>query len=243
MVCRSRRVRIKRFLQLGIAIAGLTGASAFADTFSVHDQWNFGPTNDGVFVYGVANQPSPLNPYGFTLYTERVGGGAGTVEHWTFPGLVAETNARLNRTDQTSVGVPADTVAFHPRQDNSMAVIRLNTTFGTDQVVNVSGFFGAGDQGAVDLYIVDFGFGAGNTTLFSVLNTLGDTPFNLDFVLPAGHTIDFLVGSAGSFLFDSTPLTATISTRGVNGDVPEPATGLLLVLGAVGLGAARRRLK
>ena len=238
----SHRSGIKRVLQVGVAVVGLTGASAFGDTFSVRDDWNFTPPNSGVFIYGVADQVSPAIPYAFAAYSEQIGGGPGTNEVWRLPGQV-DPNVRLNLTGGFSFGVADDLVALHPAPDNRMSVIRLNQTFASNQVVNISGSFGAGDQGAVDVYIVDFGFGAGNTMLFSLTGISGDAPFNLNFLLPAGHTIDFLVGSAGNYLFDSTPLAATISTREVGGAVPEPASALLLVVGAAGLAAIRRQLR
>jgi hypothetical protein len=217
-------------------LAGISTLTAFGQTFDIYDDWSFDAGNNGTFIYGQANTVNPSSPYSLTLFSERQGGGPGTVEYWKFPGA-ADPNARWNRSGGTQFGVPNDMIAFHPTPQNEMCVIRLNSTWAVTQDVTIDGFFGTGDQGVVDVYVIDQGFGAGITTLFSRVGTGVLENINLSFQLAPGHTIDFLVGSAGDYNFDSTPIDATIVATAV----PEPAT--IAALAGACLAFLRRRRK
>ena len=62
----------------------------------------------------------------------------------------------------------------------------------------------------------------------------------LGLTLAQGDQVRFAVGNAGSFLFDSTPLTVTLTFSSVS--VPEPSTvAFLLGLGGIGFAFVCRR--
>jgi len=87
-----------------------------------------------------------------------------------------------------------------------------------------------------------------NGNFNSALQSLGLTSTNPIFstgaqALTAGDTLDFVVGNAGSYFFDSTPLAVQIAQQLSPGDrVPESATLLLVMAGlfAIGIGARRK---
>jgi PEP-CTERM motif len=67
----------------------------------------------------------------------------------------------------------------------------------------------------------------------------GSVSFSFTETLVAGDIISFGVNNDGNFFFDSTGLSATISTVPVT--APEPASILLLGVGLAGLGILTRR--
>lgn len=117
---------------------------------------------------------------------------------------------------------------LHPGPSNEIAIARWTAlSAGSYQV---SGMFGIGDIGAVDGYVLH-----NDVIVFSALNTVLDAPFDLTLDVAAGDRIDFGVGSASSFYFDTTPLDAHIEA------VPEPASLAILGMGALTL--LRRRAR
>jgi hypothetical protein len=92
--------------------------------------------------------------------------------------------------------------------------------------------FGAGDSGAVDVHVL-----MNIVPVFSKFGTTTNESFLITFAVEQGDTIDFVVGYAGDYRWDTTPLAATLDYQ----PVPEPATLAALGLGAVALIRRRKR--
>lgn len=131
-----------------------------------------------------------------------------------------------NKSMSTINGIEPNEVSLHPGPATEITYVRwVAPGAGT---YHVSGQFDAGDGGAVDLYIYHNG-----DARLTELGTLADRAFDFEVIANSGDSLDFMVGKAGSFFYDSTPLHATVVL------VPEPAT--LLALGIVSLMLLRRR--
>jgi PEP-CTERM motif len=115
------------------------------------------------------------------------------------------------------------------------AVLRFTTT--NAGIYSIDGAWSALDSGAASQTTRKYILKNGGILFDSTSN---NTPFNLsNIVLATNDTIDFVVDSNGSNLFDSTGLTATLT--GISA-VPEPTTLTLFGLGGLGLaGIAKRR--
>jgi hypothetical protein len=127
-------------------------------------------------------------------------------------------------------------LAMHPGPDGQYSVICfMAPTAGTYQVAGA--FTGLDFVGptTTDVHVLVDGM--------SVFDGLVDgyqtgPSFGATLTLRAGDTVDFAVGygTNGNYLYDTTGLTATLSS------VPEPSTMILALIGSLALaGAARRR--
>jgi PEP-CTERM motif len=173
----------------------------------------------------------------FELFTNRTMLLEAPLPLWTMPGDNNQNNASafINTLTTAYRYVQPGEMDVSPGPDLHMAVVRWTSPISGP--VTLVGSFGAGDHGSgiegnVDVHVITTN-GAGTVTgdLFDVLNTPSTQPFNLTTTVAAGNTVDFVVGNAGNWYYDSTPITVTIT--------PEPATLSLLALG--GLALLRRR--
>ena len=138
----------------------------------------------------------------------------------------------MNLSGNTQYGVANGQVSMHPGWDNSFSVTRWTSPV-TGQV-SVSGYFGAGDSGAMSYYIYENG-----VLVQQWLNNANTQNFAFTTTVASGETIDFLVGvnTNAGYACGNTPIEAIITT------VPIPGEILLLGPGLIGLAAMRRRFK
>ena len=130
-------------------------------------------------------------------------------------------------------GVLPGQISLHPGWDNSFSVVRWTSPI--SGTIDVSGFFGAGDLGAMSYYIA-----ANDVTALSWLTDSGTENFAFSQSVSAGDTLDFIVGTpiGGGYGFGNTPLGVTIETSGT---APEPSTWVLMLAGLAGIGLVRYR--
>lgn len=126
-----------------------------------------------------------------------------------------------------SYGVPHGWTSLHPGPGNELATARF--TAPSSGPCSIVGTFLDGDGGDVDVYVAHNG-----TLLLAITNIPGAQAFSFNRTIAAGDTIDFMVGNAGSFYYDNTPIDVEI------GIVPEPAS-LLALVGGLAAVARRRR--
>ncbi len=78
----------------------------------------------------------------------------------------------------------------------------------------MTGAFGAGNSGTVDAYAMKVGL-AGASGLFRKVATARREPFELMVRIRKGERIDFILGTAGDWGSDSTPLSVVIVPKGL----------------------------
>jgi hypothetical protein len=140
-----------------------------------------------------------------------------------------------NTSPVTSYGVLSGEVSLHSGSHNEFSVARWTSSVAG--LINVNGYFGAGDIYPMSYYISE----NRTSTLLSDWSDSYTKSFSLSTTVAVGDTIDFLVGvGAQSFWYGNTPVGATISFD-QNTPVPEPSTMALLGLGMVGLAVCGKR--
>jgi hypothetical protein len=225
---------------LAITAAGLAILLTAATTALAAGPWTLASgfstdTNpSGAWSWGQSDAAGDLGS--FTAFAWH-----GTTTDYGMPVWSATTNGYQtganfwkNTTSSTYAGVLPGEISFHPGSDSHMAVVRWTAPAAGS--ITVTGAFGAGDLGNVDVHVIKTN-GAGIVTgdLFDVLNTPSTQNFNLTTTVTVGSTIDFDLGNADGWSYDNTPLAATIT--------PEPATLTLLALGGAAVVARRRKAR
>jgi hypothetical protein len=124
-------------------------------------------------------------------------------------------------------------LALHPGPGGEYAVLAFTAPAAGQYALNAQFF--PGDSGATDATIVLNGNTA--TPAFYFPSTDVNPVATGNFALALGDQVRFAVGFAGSFISDSTPLTATLTFS----PVPEPGTLALLGLGGIIVVLACRR--
>ena len=209
------------------------------------------PLDGGVWSYGVEATLGST----FSLYTSTgsgTGNGGGTVQGWvsaggTPPVLGDNTSGTtyIDHTGGTTITVAPNQLYLHPGPNGQYSVLRF--TAPVTSTFSFMGDFNAADSRPTttdvhvlldNVSIADGGInvnGGGNTASLS-------SPF---LAMTKEDTLDFVVGDAGDFNYDSTGLYASVKDGA--SPVPEASTtvsfGLLLCLGLGGMAWSVRRQK
>lgn len=211
------------------AFGALVLTSGFAQAEFADVAADFSITNgnpNGNWTYGYRNAlADPTN-----AYTTTIADPSG-IHIWYMPGLSGDAtpSAFKNTSGNTINGVSAGSFGLHSGPGGQFSVAQYTVQDGGS--LRVAGEWGTGDIGATDLFIQVNG-----VTLWSRLSPNAAEAFDLNVATNSGDLIQFVLGGAGAYQFDSTPLSATIES------VPEPAT-LSLVGISLGIAALRRKRK
>jgi hypothetical protein len=217
-------------------LIGLAATEAKADsTWAMPSGFSTTANPNGAWSWGQSNAAGSLGS--FELFPYRTWLLEAPLPLWTVAGGNNQSNASafINTLSTAYRNVLPGEVDVHPGPDAHKAVMRWTSPLAG--AITIVGSFGAGDHGVgiegnVDVHVITTD-GAGTVTgdLFDVLNTPSTQNFNLATTVAVGDTVDFVVGNAGNWYYDATPITVAIT--------PEPATLSLLMLG--GLAILRRR--
>ncbi len=154
--------------------------------------WSFG--------WAEANKPGVFTPYDNTVFKP---GEAVSMDKKAAPPAVWRNLAQSVR-----YGVQPGEVSLHGGQNQEMSIARWTSP--VTGKVHVAGAFGAGHSGTVDVFIVKVSRGE-RKVLFKKDATATTEPFDLVVPTWAGDKLDFIVGTAGDYGADNTPLNVRIS--------------------------------
>lgn len=157
---------------------------------------------NGAWSYGIKSPSDLSGPLALFPHT----GSSTAFDYW-----VNEQNLTLgtptvarNISSSSVSGIGPGEATMHPGPSNEIATTRW--TAPSPGLYRIFGKFGAGDIGAVDAFISSPG-----EPLWSRYAVVDDQIFDFTRALEAGAGVDFMVGNAGSFFYDSTPIHATIA--------------------------------
>jgi hypothetical protein len=186
---------------LDVVIAPVTGmaqltwdaAADFSSVMNPNGEWSSGWT-------------STLGSF-FNLYPSMSISSGGV--SWYDPAIVQLGAPAFwkNTAGYSQYGAQPGQVLLHPGPSNQFSVLRWTCPFASDYTVSVQFF--VGDFGDTDAYVLK-----NNASVFGAGTTNTNPVFAQTLSLNTGDTIDFAVGSKGSFYGDNTPLNVTITTEG-----------------------------
>ena len=226
---------MKKLILSGIAAAMLAGPAAAA-TYSAYDQFAIsgGAITATNFAFGFAAS-SYAGADTFNAFTSFQAACDGNVlvqcaRVNDLPGVFKAAGAY-------DVGgtafFDAGELNLHPGRGNEVVIVQFIAP--TAGLYSFAGAFSANDSFPRSVDVAAYLGGVSQ-----IANTLG--AFNFDAALTAGQKINFTLGAAGDFSFDSTGLALNVTGPDpVSGGVPEPASWALMILGFAGAGAALRR--
>ena len=241
----SRSIALSSVPKFSFTLAVILGClvpagPSLAATYDISNDFSLASNPNGVWSYGYATGLTGT----LTLYD--LPSTVGSLQLWQSSVLNVSGDPLVwnNPTSSSAVvpGVPSPlgphTAAFHPGPNGEFSFFRFTAPeAGSFDVV---GNFGALDQGGTDVHILKNGI-----SLFTGEVDPADpsAPFNLQLSLNAGDVLDFAVGfgTDGTYYFDTTSISASISSDSTV--VPVPAALPLFATGLAGLGLLGWRRK
>ncbi len=213
---------MKAFIALALASAAVVSNAAIYDLTA---DFNSVSNPNGPWSYGYRDSSvSPRINFDSNFNT-------GTYRGWFQSSLGTNPQISQNQSGSLQNGVPNGSVFMHPGPNGQFASLLF--TLPEAGIVSVDGSIGAGDNGDIDFLLLVDGILVDSAT---DLTTTRDFSATSPMSMPVGTQVELLIGFSGSFLFDSTPVSATVQ---VGQPVPEPATLAGVALG--GLALLRRR--
>lgn len=190
----------KRNVALVLGIVALaTAPTAVGQTYDVVA--NFSATNNPNGAWSFGWTPATFLG-GFQLYPEVATGSF--YINWHRAGNFAPPEVWKNIGSTTQNGVAPGQVTAHPGPSDEVSKVRWTAPLAGN--VAITGAFGAGDSGAVTVFILHNGI-----PLAQQIGAVAAVPFDLTVVVAAGDTIDFAVDDFNGYGADNTPINATIA--------------------------------
>lgn len=210
---------------MGLAVVGFAQPVLYDATadFTVNV-----PNPNGVWAYGYTTDLSVTTLTPFAGYSSDANAFA-----WVTNISLGTPSIYKVTTASPINGVAPGQLALHPGPTGEYAVLAF-TAPATGQYALTAQFF-AGDSGLTNALIVINGDTA--SPAFSFPDTGVNPVASGNFSLALGDQVRLAVGAPGSFLFGSTPLTATLTFT----PVPEPGAFALLALGGIAVALVRRQ--
>lgn len=190
--------------------------------------WNYAADYDytqnpaGVWSYGYQTSLGS----GLTLFDQH--GANSEWQYWMHDMWLSAPSSGLNVSGHMINGAASGEAVLHGGPHGEIATARWTAPMAGH--AHVFGKFGQGDGGAVDALVL-----LNDSLQVSDYGTVGDSFFDVFFDVNVGDRIDFGVGTASDFFFDTTPVYATIEI------VPEPSALAVIALGALALSRCKRR--
>lgn len=178
--------------------------------------------------YDYTQNPAGAWSYGYqtslggalTLFDEH--GDNGEFQYWMHNMWLNAPSSGLNVSGHMINGAANGEAVLHGGPHGEIATARWTAPMSGQ--AHVFGKFGQGDGGEIDALIL-----LNDVPQYSHYSAGIDSFFDVFFSVNVGDRVDFGVGTAGSFFFDTTPLYATIEI------VPEPSALAALALGVLAL--------
>ncbi len=179
----------RKLLLVAAVLSGLiiclVGPAAAVNTWNAAADFSATDNPSGVWSYGY--ESSGAGP--LTLFTVETNGPYGPA--WAPPYTVLGVPAIWkNTSDSLEYAVAPGEVSLNPGYNDATALCVARWTSPVAGIVNISGYFGAGDLYPMYYYIYKNG---SNIFSFTSLSNL-DGPFSLTESVSVGTTIDFAVG-------------------------------------------------
>jgi hypothetical protein len=225
-----------------LAAALSTAAPASAATYDAVGDFSIASNPNGAWAYGTGVAGSS-----FTALPDAHSGlfGSPNFDYWQVADPVdlvplVGKNTGAGPIVSSTVLIPTGVLDIHPGPDTDTIVQWTAPTAGKYTLSTSFELLDITPSGVI-AEVYDNGAQLFTSTLTSPGANQGtDTPgqsvsFSDTLNLNAGDRLSFAVNNDGNFLFDSTGLTATISSA-----VPEPASWAMMLAGFGGLGAAMR---
>lgn len=213
----------------------LSAGSAGAATYSVYDEFAISggaiTATNFAFGYGPSSYAGSDTISSFPDLQQACDGDANVqcARVGSLPGVFKPAGA------YDVPGTPffdAGELNLHPGPSGETAIVQFIAP-----IAGLYSFAGAFSYNDVSPTGVDVAAFIGGVS--QITNSVGS--FNFDATMTAGQKVNFAVGAAGNYGFDSTGFALTATGPDPVGGVPEPAAWALMILGFGGAGAALRR--
>jgi hypothetical protein len=225
---------------VGLSLSGFIPTRADM-TYNNATDFSLASNPNGVWSYGILSPGSSPNSSTFSLFPAS-GVVGGSIAYWNESGggLIAPEafyNSSSSVENYLTITMQPHQAAFHPGPNGEYGVYRFTAPITGSYTLSAT-FTGIDIAGTTtDVHVLDNG-----VSLFqgNINGYLATQSYSSPLSLAAGEIIDFAVGYGTNHNYsnDSTALDATLTLR--TASVPEPNSGLLVVMGAAGLVGLRR---
>ena len=228
-------MKMKTFVLSCIATATLAAGPVSAATYSVYDQFaiagNAITAANFAFGYAASSYAGADAISSFNTFQAACGGDV-LASCATLNGGLPGIFKPVGDYDVTGTAFfEAGELNLHPGPSSEVVVVQFIAP--TAGLYNFAGAFSYNDVLPTGVDVAAYLGGVSQ-----IANAIGD--FDFDATLTAGQKVNFAVGAAGNWTFDSTGFELTVTGPDRTGAVPEPGAWALMILGFGAAGATLR---